>query len=92
MAVIHGRGSNAVANCSLKFFNKWKVKINENKLQANIFPFNKAAKIISSRSFALLGKIIPFMCSIQYDRVALDRELCLFEGYKLWYCSVKSFK
>lgn len=80
--VSYGKVSNAIVkrmqkslNSANKFFTKWKIKINEDKSQAIIFPFNNSRRRIPSRPFTVQGKLIPFSDSIKYLGVTLDRKL-----------------
>lgn len=91
--VSHGKVSNAIIkrmqrslNSASKYFTKWKIKINEDKSQAIIFPFNNSRKRIPSRPFTVQNKLIPFSDSIKYLGVTLDRKL-LFKNHLDISCS-----
>lgn len=58
-----------------KYFRKWKIKINANKTQAIIFPFNKSPKRIPNRQLCLGNQRIEIQSDIKYLGVVLDKKL-----------------
>lgn len=58
-----------------KFFCKWKIKINETKTQATIFPFNKSPKRVPSIPLSIDGTEIPILDSIKYLGIVIDKKL-----------------
>ena len=58
-----------------KYFKKWKVKLNENKTQAIIFPFNKSPRRILSMALSVDGAEIPFLDTSNYLGTELDKKL-----------------
>lgn len=60
---------------SQKYFDKWKIKINQEKTQAIIFPFNKSPKRIPSNTLTINGTTIPLQDSIKYLGLVLDKKL-----------------
>lgn len=64
------------ALCSAsKYFSKWKIRINDEKSQAILFPFNKSPKRTPSRNFSAQGCIIPLSNTIKYLGVTIDKRL-----------------
>lgn len=63
-----------------KYFNKWKIKINHEKTQAIIFPFNKSPKRIPSAELQMQGNNIEIKRSIKYLGVILDSKLSFGEN------------
>lgn len=62
-----------------KYFSKWKIKINEGKTQAIIFPFNKSPKRIPTINLTIQGSNVPLQNSIKYLGVILDKKLTFKE-------------
>lgn len=58
-----------------KYFTKWKIKINEEKTQAIIFPYNKSPKRIPNIPLNISGADIPLQKSIKYLGIILDKNL-----------------
>lgn len=58
-----------------KYFNKWKIKLNYNKTQAIIFPFNKSPKRIPRRQLRFYRNDISIADEINYLGVTLDKKL-----------------
>lgn len=58
-----------------KFFVKWKIKINEAKTQAIIFPYNKSPKRAPNNAISLHGSEIPLLDSVKYLGIVLDKKL-----------------
>ena len=67
-------------------FRKWKIKINENKTQAIIFPFNKSTRIIPSIPLPVDGAEIPFLNTIKYLGIGLNKKLTFI--HQMWKRSV----
>lgn len=59
-----------------KYFEKWKIKINEGKTQAIIFPFNKSPKRNPNVSLNISS---PLQKSIKYLGIILDKNLTFTE-------------
>lgn len=57
------------------FYSKWKIKINSNKTQAILFPFNKSPKRNPSILIQHDGHTVPFKDSVKYLGVYLDKKL-----------------
>lgn len=62
-----------------KYFKKWKIKINHEKTQAIIFPYNKSPKRVPSIPLQFLGNVIELKSSIKYLGVTLDSKLTFGE-------------
>lgn len=84
-----GKVSNAIVkrmqqtiNSSQKYFNKWKIKVNNNKTQAIIFPYNKSPKRVPSQNLYSQGNIIPISESIKYLGIILDKKLLFKQHVK----------
>lgn len=80
--ITSGKVSNAITknlgkslSFAKKYFDKWKIRINDTKTQAIIFPFNKSPKRIPSINLTIQGTIIPLQDSIKYLGVILDKKL-----------------
>lgn len=80
--ISHGKVSNAIVkrmqkslDSASKYFSKWKIKINESKSQAIMFPFNKSPKRIPNRSLMVNGDRILFSKTIKYLGINLDEKL-----------------
>lgn len=58
-----------------KYFDKWKIKVNDGKTQAIIFPYNKSPKRIPTLTLQCRGNVIPLQENIKYLGVTLDRKL-----------------
>lgn len=69
-----------------KYFSKWKIKINEGKTQAILFPFNKSPKRIPTIPLEIQGSIIPIQASIKYLGILLDKKLT-FKDHILYTCN-----
>ena len=79
--ISHGKVSNAIVKrmqktlvSASKYFTKWKIKINEEKSQAILFPYNKSPKRIPSLKLFLQGTEIVFSKSIKYLGITLDEK------------------
>lgn len=84
--ISHGKVSNAIVKrmqnvliSAEKYFHKWKIKVNEEKSQAILFPFNKSPKRTPTRVLTVQGHIIPFSHSIKYLGLTLDQKLTFKE-------------
>lgn len=80
--ICQGKVSNAIVgrmqralNSASKYFSKWKIKINEQKSQAILFPFNKSPKRQPTRKLMANGREIPFSKTIKYLGITLDEKL-----------------
>lgn len=87
MILCKGKLSNAItkqlSEClkrAEKYFNKWKIKINHEKTQAIIFPFNKSPKRIPNADLQMHGNIIEIKNSIKYLGVIIDSKLTFREN------------
>ena len=58
-----------------KYFKKWKIKINQDKTQATIFPFNKSPKRVPQTTLNIQGSQIPLLDTIKYLGVIFDKNL-----------------
>lgn len=58
-----------------KYFYKWKIKINEGKTQAIIFPFNNSAKRIPSERLQFNNTTINYSNQVKYLGVIMDQKL-----------------
>lgn len=58
-----------------KYFYKWKIKINPNKTQAIIFPFNKSPKRLAQRQLFFGSDNIDIRDHVKYLGVILDKKL-----------------
>lgn len=58
-----------------KYFRKWKIKINNNKTQAIIFPFNKSPKRLPLRQIQFDASEIRIVNKVTYLGVTLDKKL-----------------
>lgn len=90
--IINGKVSNAIVKNmkkalihTEKYFNKWKIKINQDKTQATIFPFNKSPKRIPRTSLNIQGSEIPLLDSVKYLGVIFDKKLT-FKQHVLQSC------
>lgn len=61
--------------CINKYFSKWKIKMNGNKTQAIIFPFNKSYKRNPSLQLHQQNEQIPLKTEVNYLGVSLDSKL-----------------
>ena len=76
-----GKVSNAIVKRMQKvlihaneYFTKWKNKINNEKTQAILFPFNKSLNRIPTNKMFINRTEIPFSNSIKYLGVTLDKK------------------
>lgn len=60
--------------CS-KYFYKWRIKINDQKTQSIIFPWNKSPKRVPSRQLLLNNNSITIQDEVKYLGVILDKKL-----------------
>ena len=60
-----------------KYFNKWKIKINQEKTQAMIFPFNKLPKRKPLTTFNIRETLIPMNQNVKYLGIFFDKYLTL---------------
>ena len=67
------------------YFHKWKIKINESKTDAIIFPFNKSPKRDPTIKFSLGNTILPIKPIVKYLGIMLDSKL-LFKQYIAMIC------
>lgn len=83
---------NSLAVCN-KYFSKWKIKINHEKTQTIIFPFNKSPKRLANRQLIFNGNTIDIRKDIKYLGVTLDHKL-LFRQHIDTACdkTIKSFR
>lgn len=58
-----------------KYFSKWKIKTNEAKTQAIIFPFNKSPKRTPTLALSLGATEIPLRETVKYLGIELDKKL-----------------
>lgn len=58
-----------------KYFNIWKIKVNQDKTQAILFPFNKSPKRIPNLELKFQGSRIDILDEIKYLGVTLDKKL-----------------
>lgn len=77
-----GKLSNAIIKRMLdslktaqKYFVKWKIKVNNDKTQAIIFPFNKSPKRVPTLTLRFEGSTIPLKDDIKYLGMILDKKL-----------------
>lgn len=87
MIICKGKLSNAIVKQlsdslkrTVKYFKKWKIKINNEKTQAIIFPFNKSPKRVPSIDLNMDGNIIEIKKSILYLGIILDSKLSFREN------------
>lgn len=80
--ICSGKSSNVIVrkmeeslNHINKFFNKWKIKLNREKTNAIIFPFNKSPKRVPTRTLTVEGNPIHIKDEIKYLGVTLDKKL-----------------
>ena len=80
--IISGKVSNATVKKmkgamihAEKYFNKWKIEINQKKTQAIIFPFNKSPKRIPLTIFNIQGTLIPMVQNDKYLGIFFDKRL-----------------
>lgn len=62
-------------NSCLKYFNKWKIKINTDKTQAIYFPFNNSRRNIPRNNLLFNNTQIHFSNNVKYLGVHLDKKL-----------------
>lgn len=58
-----------------KYFSSWKIKINPQKTQAILFPFNRQRKRIPNQSINLNGAELSFSNEVKYLGMILDKHL-----------------
>ena len=87
MIICKGKLSNAIVKQlsdslkrTVKYFKKWKIKINNEKTQAIIFPFNNSPKRVPSIDLNMDGNIIEIKKSILYLGIILDSKLSFREN------------
>lgn len=82
----------SLVSCS-KYFTKWKIKINDDKTQAIIFPYNKSPKRTPSRQLRFNNNHINIKNQVKYLGVIFDKKL-LFRPHIEAACekAVKSFR
>ena len=80
--ILEGKSSNKIIKnmrlallSAKKYFHKWKIKINETKTQAIIFPFNKSPKRIPTVPLMFNGHRIELSHTIKYLGLSLDKKL-----------------
>lgn len=80
--IVKGKLSNAIVgklmknlHTCIKYYNKWKIKINTDKTQAILFPFNKSPKRIQTTQLKNDNVTIPFSESVKYLGIYLDKKL-----------------
>lgn len=78
----HGKASNAIVKrmqkslySAGKYFSNWKIKINEEKSQAILFPYNKSPKRVPTEKLMVQGREIIFPNTIKYLGIILDKKL-----------------
>lgn len=62
-----------------KYFSKWKIRLNEDKTQAIIFPFNKSPKRNPTITLSVHGTEIPVQNSVKYLGITLDKKITFKE-------------
>lgn len=62
-------------NACNKYFYKWKIKINPNKTQTIIFPYNNSPKRLPNRRLRFLNENISIQNDVKYLGVCLDKKL-----------------
>lgn len=84
--IASGKSSNKIVNTlqkglksSIKYYTKWKIKVNVEKTQAILFPFNKSPKRSPTKRLTNGTNIIPFSNSAKYLGVTLDKKLLFKE-------------
>lgn len=80
--ICNGKVSNAIIkrlqkslNSAQRFFDKWKIKLNQEKTNAIIFPFNKSPKRIPTIPLVFQGNVINIDDDIKYLGLILDKKL-----------------
>lgn len=80
--IVKGKLSNCIVkrldkslHTCMQFYKKWKIKINVNKTQAILFPFNRSYKRIPSIQLHHENQDIPFSDTIKYLGVIIDKKL-----------------
>lgn len=80
--IVRGKLSNVIlhklkksVDSCFKYYNKWKIKINTDKTQAILFPFNKSPKRIPTIQFQHENTNIPLSDFVKYLGVHLDKKL-----------------
>lgn len=73
---------NSLVACN-KYFRKWKIKINQEKTQTIIFPWNKSPKRIQSRPLSFSGSPLQVQNEVKYLGVILDKKLTFREHISL---------
>lgn len=71
---IVGKLKKSLDSC-IKYYNKWKIKINTDKTQAILFPFNRSPKRVPSIPLRDGNNIIKFDDTVKYLGVYLDKKL-----------------
>ena len=74
-----------VIHSSKIYFHKWKIKINESKTDAIIFPFNKSPKRDPTLELSLGNTILPIKPVVKYLGIMLDSKL-LFKQHIAMIC------
>lgn len=80
--IVKGKLSNSIVkrlekslHTCTQYYSKWKIKINVNKTQAILFPFNKSRKRIPSIQVHHENHAIVFKDTVKYLGVIVDRKL-----------------
>lgn len=80
--ITNGKVSNAIVKRMKKalvsaqnYFLKWKIKINHNKTQAILFPFNKSPKRTPTQTLFVENINIPLQDSVKYLGIIYDKKL-----------------
>lgn len=75
------------------YYRKWKIKINNAKTQAIIFPFNKSPKRLPRRNLTINNVTINILDEVKYLGVTLDKKLCFHKHIETT-CekAIKSFR
>lgn len=60
---------------SIKYYSKWKIKVNTGKTQAILFPYNKSPKRNPTTPISIGNAEIPFDDHVKYLGVILDKKL-----------------
>lgn len=82
----------SLVSCN-RYFRKWKIKINQQKTQSIIFPWNKSPKRVPLRQLFFDNNSIHVQDDVKYLGVTLDKKLT-FRKHILTSCdkAVKSFR
>ena len=70
-----------------KYFTKWKIKINDSKIQGIIFPFNKSPKRIPTRRLLMQNNEVVILDKIKYLGITLDKYLT-YKAHMVWKSTV----